>query len=543
MCNEVNTIKFSGKDIYLEKRQFLEKCKKLNVSVSYLEIYEEFDLLYPIYRIIKPKEYMQVIFEQNHVPNPENVRKVPDQYDELLKFENKELSRWHIPTFQEFEKALIDGHPLDQAFERSASFIQKPSKDNFKKWKYYEIKLEITPRNRPLRHTDSIAVNYYSPWQIYLLEEANRKHNYENNILYDVPQNDIPKKTRKLDTIEYQIYFETLWEYKFKETLLLMKYSNNIKKSIIEGEEYKKLYNDQKDVAIKLVSSRLYKEWIIFLKYCCSLFFDYQRREKQSLSKCIKRDIRSVIDLILYGTDKKYNQLIEDVGMNVDGATSIEVPPLEIIFPEYENKLKRDAKPLLESVLNSYNSELPENFHLNIESIDEIMDYAFNIGNETLLVSVVGLNKEYYSPTYFRNECIWSYVRSLAVSVESWVKIFTDKENFHNALNDLSANDFGSCKETLSNNCGNNKLRIFNINDLKNYLNELSQINLIINGNDLCWMKFLIRSYLIRNYVAHYTKLEPNIFGDTLIQLYRSLLYLVFFTWKKKHVDENDYAG
>ena len=529
----------NGLDIYLKKDKFLDICKKLNVNTSdsLLEIYEEFGLLFPIYRVIRPHDYLQEIFEQNNANDLENVIKVSDQYGELLKFENEELLRWHIPIFIEFEKTIIDGHPLDQAFKKSLSFIQKPSRDNFHKWDEYKVNLETPQKKQTRRHADSIAVVYYSPWQIYLLDEANVKHTYEINVLL----NDFSKpflsntKPQKLETLEYNRYFETMWKYKFIEAMLFLKYSHNSKNCIIEGENYKHLYDEQITIATNISSIHTYEEWIRFLRYLCFLYYNYQNREKLKLSQCVKKDIGGVIDLLMYGLEKKYKQIVDDIGNYIGTTTYMEVPPLERIYPEYENFLKRESKPLLESVLKNYNEEVPEDLQLNEDAIDKIINHALSIGNETLLVSVISLNNEYFSPSYFGNEGIWTHIRSLCVSVESWVKVHAERSDFKEAIIKLATGDFDFCCNELCKNCGTNKLVILTINDLKKYLDKLKQINLIKKGKYLSWMKSLLRAYIIRNYAAHQTKLEPGLFGTNLIELYRSLLFFVFYAWKVKN--------
>jgi len=125
-----------------------------------------------------------MLFEQRHRSDrTPNVIKEPAECKRLLKFESEELDRWRHPIFPEFNRALIAGHPLDQAYKRGESFVQDSSKEIYKDWDEYKVILETTIEGKPLRSTDTLARHFYSPWQIYVLDEANRKHICRVNVL------------------------------------------------------------------------------------------------------------------------------------------------------------------------------------------------------------------------------------------------------------------------------------------------------------------------------------------------------------------------
>ncbi|MBE0428144.1 MAG: hypothetical protein IBX72_16105 [Nitrospirae bacterium] len=530
----------NSKDIYIEFEKFKSACRELNVDVSnrLIETYERNELLYPVYKIHRPKEYLQGIFEQNHGHGRfKNVIEVPDEYESPLKFEYEELNRWHHPIFPEFDKAFTEGHPLDQAYKRDESFIEKPSKDTYRNWEEYNVVLESTIEETSIKDRKSTARHFYSPWQIYLLEEANRRHTRKINVLIplgEVEEDILSEQPQKLSLAQWQDHFKTLWEYRFKENLLFRKSLQNIGRNILEGGAAKTFYDNRKRIAKDIYSRHSYELWIDFLRSLSGLYFDCREREKLRFSDCLKSDIRSVIDLLMLGFEKDYRDIINDVGMYLNGRTYFYIPPLERIYPEYESYLKREAKPLLDSILDDYNKEVPNHFKLDKEAINKIIAHAFNSGNETLLVSIIGINKEYFSPSYFGDEGMWAYIRSLAVAAESWVKVFANKTDFRDAIVALASGDFDSCCNQLQTKCGKTNMNVYSHADLQHFLNELQQINLKRGTKNLSWMKFIIRSYLIRNYVVHHTKLAPELFGSTLIELYRSLIFLIFYAWKVK---------
>ena len=517
-------------DIYLELDRFKKLCNELNVQGSdeLLEAYEKHGLIYPIYRINRPKDYLQRIFEQNHGPNRyKNVIEVPDEYGNLLKFEHEELCRWDHPILPGFDKVLKEGHPLEQTYKRGESFIEKPSKDTYRNWEDYKVILEITINGSSRKTTESTVRHFYSPWQIYLLEEANHRHTRYINVLINLREGEkhiLNEQPQKLLLARSQDYFKLLWDYRFKENLLFTKALKGVNGNILEGKDNENFHNSCEKMAKDICSQYSYTLWMEFLKALCVLYFEYQEREKHRLSKCVKKDIRSIIDISMLGFEKTYIEIINDVGTVL----------VERIYPEYESFLKREAKTLMESVLEDYNKVVPADLKLNKNDVDDIIDHAFSNGNETMLVSVIGINQEYFSPSYFGDEGIWSYVRSLAVAVESWVKTLANETNFCNAIGTLTKKRFGknyfhSYCEQLWKELSRSNMEVYRYADLKLFLDKITTIKF-----NYMWMKYLIRAYLTRNYASHHTKLEPELFGSILIELYRSLLFLAFYTWKVK---------
>lgn len=530
---KVKECSVNNSDIYLESDKFKRVCRDLKIYVrdSWIEAYEKHGLLCPRYRVNRPKAYLQRIFEQSHGPSRfRNVIEVPDEYGALLKFEYEELDGWHHPILSGFNKALSEGHPLEQAHHRGEFFIEVPSADTYKTRNECNVKLEITIKNESLLQTESIARNFYSPWQIYLLEEANRCHTRVINVL--LPLQEKFKEPKQLPLTQWQNYFKTLWEYRFKEGLLFRKAFESAKGNTLEGSSAEQFHDSCKDAANHIGQRYPYELWISFLRKLCDLYFDYLDREKYGLSQCVKQDIIILIDVLMYSYGKSYGEIITDVGMVAGRTRFFHVSPLERIYPEYKSFLKREARLFLEFALDGYNKEVPDFLKLEKNTVDEIINEAFTSGNETLLTSIIYVNEEHSSQSYFGNEATWSFMRSLAVAVESWVKTLEKKEKFWDAIQALTSNDFGACCNQLKKTCGKTDLDVKSYSDLKQFLREVSKINFAAKNKNLFWMKHLIRAYLTRNYAAHHTKVESELFGSVLNELYGSLLFLVFYAWK-----------
>ena len=391
-----------------------------------------------------------------------------------------------------------------------------------------------------------IKENFYSSWQIYLLEEANRNFVRSVNILKDFEEfkfhwNSLYLKlagisTDSLSLTKWQDFFVAIWDYRSKKNLVLSAITADEKGFfILEGEKAKKFYDERKKIAKNIAAKFSYPQWIEFLKQLCDLYYQYKNAEKIKLSKCVKRDIITNIDILMLGLSIQYRKIIEDVGF-IWNQRIRHIPALEEIISEWETFLKREAKFHLEFILEDYNKVMPSDFQVSKDDLDQIIDYALEKDNETLLASIIGINKEFFVPSYFDDEGLWSYLRSLAIALEVWIKNFTCERNFLSAVKALV------CKQDLDNveNClqtqyGITSLDINSLSDLISLLQILKNFSCRRGSKDISWIKYLIRAYLIRNYIAHYTKLSPELSGRTLIEFYRALIYLVFYAWKVKN--------
>lgn len=527
----------STSDIYLELDKFKKLCNECHIDVSdqLLEAYEKHGLIYPAYRVKRPPKYLQLIFEQRGYSY---CLAVPDRYDKLFKFEQSDLNMWKSPTSPEFDKALSEGHPIDQAYTRSEKFIVKPSSKNFQNWSRYKVKLSKETGGSVVSQRDSLVVHYYSPWQLYLLNEANNAYTLKTNLLLRGRRRVTPyikSKPCKLKLSEWEEFFESLYLFKFKENLLFSKACNGIEGNFLDGVNAKRFHNNYRTLAKAVYSAHFHERWVDFLRSLCELYFGYQKDEKTNPSKCLKEDIGAIIDLIMSGASKNYKDLVNEVGMIIGGIQHLGTPPLEKIYPDYESYLKRESLDELESAWNYYNKVVPANLTLGKEALKEIIDHAFKHGNKTLLVAIIGIHKEYFVQSYFGNEGLWSYIRSLAIAIEVWVKNLSGGRGFTSAINSLTNGTFNSCLEQLAQACGlrnRNALRINSFSELTNFLSTLSGLRFNSGSIVLPWMEYIVRAYLIRNYAAHHTALEQELFGKNFIEIYHSLLFLVFYAWK-----------
>jgi len=289
-------IPYSDCDLYIERDKFVKICKELNISPVYLDTYEKHKLMYPIYRIFRPKEYLQTIFEQQY-NNPEQIYDISDHYLMLFEIEYRILPAWTLYRGAKLWDLINNGHPLDQAYAQNNPFVSKLDAKSFiPRWNY---KVTLT-RKEGIKKEDYAVKDFYSPWQIYLLEEANQNFVKSVNILEDFEKfkfhwNLIYSKLARisadsLSLTKWKDFFIAIWNYRFKQNLVLSYFtSNHSGVFILEGEENKKFYNECARIAKSIASEFTYTQWIGFLRLLCSLYYQYRNKEKVKLSECVKK--------------------------------------------------------------------------------------------------------------------------------------------------------------------------------------------------------------------------------------------------------------
>jgi len=525
---------------YLDQKEFQKICTANHIDANdyLLELYEEHGLLYPVFRLLRPKEHLQAIREWRF--NNDGTIELDSKYHTLFFYESGGLTgfHWIIPEERsELQKSLEMGHPLEQAYKSGEKFIIKPTQETFIDWEKYIVTLPPTPKTWNFSETQSTAKHFYCPWQMYLLEELNRFHIRTFNILSE-HRPTYPDYFRKWfgamsRVAKWSKYFQVLWDFRFKQSILLVQANDGSNKRYIEGEAFRRLFERKKELAKVLYLSFEYKSWIEFLRILCEYYYKYIDAEKIRLSKNIKIDIGGAVDIVCYGSGKTYNELLEDVGMNAGGTIFFRLSPLERIYPLYERRLKHDAEWMLEVGIRTYNKLVDDDLRLAGNAASQIVEFALESGNDTLLSALIRLNKEIDEPTYYGNEGLWSHIRSLAVALESWVKTLTGKRQFQSALNSLTDGLFKQYKDGLRDNIGIDNLEVYSVDDLKTIMLASETLESANERPVASWMHKIVVAYLIRNYVAHHVKLDPWVFGSRLIEIWKSLNFLIFFAWRK----------
>ena len=376
-----------------------------------------------------------------------------------------------------------------------------------------------------------IAESYYAQWQVFLFEEADRLFTNKINTL--LPQEAVRSSfmDNTLSLSKWINEFKVLAEYRFKERLLFAKY-------MLQSS------NDEYSAQVKTLSIATFKKfekekWIEFIRKLCETYFIYEESEKARLSKYLKSYISSTIGIYLESTEGPYSQLVMEVGDVIDGSKYFHRLPLEIILPDEENEKRREAKEYLDLFKDQYNKQIQASTVTNSD-ICNIIEICLNSGNDTLLTKIIEIEKDFKEDTIFWNQKIWSHIRSLAAAVETFGKeIFPTANKLGDCIVEANGK-YNTLKDPFDKYTNNLTGRTFV--DIKIPIEVVQKIDIINNPSkyaiavapNLTDIRFLLTAHITRNFVNHSTKIDGEFFRSYFVEIYKSLIFTVFYMFKNK---------
>lgn len=523
---------------YLKTEDFIELCRTMRVYLGrkpedLLEVYEQHGLVKPVYRLYILEDYIKTLFKYQHASKSEKPNiSLPEEYAEIHNFIQDRLQNYHATYPPWIDRTLSEGHPLDWAYKEGKPYVEKPPSGSFKPWTAYTV---IAGELYGYSQYSTIAEHYYAQWQVFLVEEANRLFSVMINRLLPSRSSAIGLEKSTLTLLEWINEFEVLAEYRFKKQLLFEKYINQTSDNILEGallEEYHKKVTEQAStIFIQIPEER----WIEFLRKLCNTYFLYEEKEKIKLSKFLKSHIYSTVEIYIEATKLPYSQLVNKVGNIIGRKEYFYRLPLEKILPDEEKEKKREAEYHLRSFKDKYNSIMSGQI-INDSVICEIIEEVIKQGNDTLLTTIIEIEKEWWEDSIFWYGKIWSHIRSLATAVETFGRhVFPTKTDLYNCINESLKGQYESLKQPFDNYF---KRRVIEANNPSEFLEKL---DIIINTpdsiripNDLINLKFLLIANLIRNFVNHSSKIDGKLFGSRFLVIYQSLIFSFFYLFKNK---------
>lgn len=520
---------------YLEAKEFVEYCKANNVDASLyiLEAYEKIGLLLPIYRFIAPDEYVHALFEYNHknsfVPN------VPFDIDN--KWPEIEALRTALRhySFKPFSLALNHGHPLYYAYQSKNPFLQKPSKEDFKPWEEHKI-IAGTIDGHPIK--EETAEHYYTPWQIFVLDELNLMHTIEEN--YATKQKKgwgiFKQELHPSKLASFYEYFQTISNFVMTESLIRLDITFDLKCSVIEGELYKQLRGRIAEQAKKEYEKHSYSEWIMFIRKLVELFTEYNEREKLKLVDELKRFITSTINMLMDATKKSFEEIKNDYDGRFKGLRcqcrdeGIMIYPgeLERIYPDEVKEAKERARWSFESQIKQFNETLPDNLKIEEKIIDVLIDNIIESGHHLLLSHLHEVEKLWFNHSPHWESSIWAHLRSFAVSIESIGQEWYGQRYLTNILKN-AFKEYTNLKDSIGKGITDAKT----LSEYKQNFDKISEYKKKgIHG--ICGYH-LVSANLTRNYFSHKIKSEPDMLGSMFIEVYKDLLFTLISLFVKKH--------
>lgn len=523
---------------YLEAVEFIEYCKANNVdaSLSTLEVYEKVGLLIPFYRLVFPEEYTRTLFEYNYKINNTTLAASfdDDKWQEIEQLRTA-LHSYSFKPLPQFDFALKHGHPLDYAYQNKNPFLQKPDKENFKPWEKYKIVAGTIDGHSVKEDT---AEHYYTPWQIFILDELNLMHTIEEN--YATKQKKgwgiFKQELHPSKLASFYLYFQTISNFVMMESLIRLDITFDLKCSVIEGELYKQLRGRIAEQAKNEYEKHSYSEWIKFIRKLVELFTEYNEREKLKFVDELKRFITSTINMLMDATKKSFEEIKNDYDGRFKGLRcqcrdkGIMIYPgeLERIYPDELKEAKERARWSFESKIKQFNETLPDNLKIEEKIIDVLIDNIIESGHHLLLSHLHEVEKLWFNHSPHWESSIWAHLRSVAVSIESISQEWYGQNKLGSILEYAFKKEYTNLKDSI----GKGIIDAKTLSEYKQKFDKISEHKKKgIHG--ICGYH-LVSAHLTRNYFSHKIKFEPYMLGSMFIEVYKDLVFTLISLFVKK---------
>lgn len=527
---------------YLEAKEFVEYCKANNVeaSLDILEAYEKAGLLSPIYRFVAPNDYICALFEYNH-SNPFNPNIPFDKDNKWLEIEQlgTALSNYSFKPLPQFSFALIHGHPLDYAYLSKNQLLKKPSKEDFKPWEEYKI-IAGTIDGYPVK--EKTVEHYYTPWQIFVLDELNLMHTIEEN--YVAKQKKgwgiFKQELHPSKLIGFYEYFQTISNFEMMESLIRHDITFDVRSMVIEGELYRHLKTRTAEQAKKEYEKHSPSEWIKVIRKLVELYTKYTEREKIRLADECKRFLTGTINMIIDATKKSFEEIIADydgkfkgcMGLCEEEGVYFHPGELERIYPDTVKEAKEMARWSFESQIKQFNETHPD---VLIEEtiIDALIDNIIESGHYLLLSHLHEVEKLWFNHTPRWVSSIWAHLRAFTISIESIGQEWYGQRYLNNILEYAFKKEYSRLRDSIGQ----------GITDAKTPAEYKQKITKILEhkkeGTSGICGYHLVSAHLTRNYFSHKIKFESGMLGSIFIEVYKDLLLTLISLFVKKMEFDN----
>ncbi len=527
---------------YLSSEEFVEYCKANNVdaSLNVLEAYEKAGLLIPFYRLVFPDEYTRALFEYDYKINNTTLDASfdDDKWQEIEQLRTA-LHSYSFKPLPQFDFALKHGHPLDYSYQNKNPFLQKPDKENFKPWEKYKIVAGTIDGHSVKKDT---AEHYYTPWQIFILDELNLMHTIEEN--YATKQKKgwgiFRKELQPSKLGSFCEYFHTISNYRMMEALIWHDITFDVKSSVIEGELFKQLSTRTAEQAVKEYGKHSFPEWIKFIRKLVELYNEYTKREKIKLADELKRFLTSTINMLMDATKKSFEEIKNDYDGRFKGFRcqcrdeGIMIYPgeLERIYPDEVKESKELARRSFHSQIKEINETLPNDSKIEEKIIDSLIDNIIESGHHLFLSHLHEIEKLWFNHRPHWESSIWAHLRSFAVSIESIAQEWYGQNKLGSILEYAFKKEYINLKDSI----GKGIIDAKTPSEYKQKITKISEYKKKgIHG--ICGYH-LVSAHLTRNYFSHKIKFEPDMLGSMFIEVYKDLLFTLISLFVKKTFDD-----
>ncbi|PKK88466.1 MAG: hypothetical protein CVV64_18625 [Candidatus Wallbacteria bacterium HGW-Wallbacteria-1] len=522
-------------------------CKTLEEEEIYS--YEQFKLFRPSLRLKWPKEMVEFQTENDRFNDtPENTPESwPTEWESLYRFYYYERCDWNA----NISDSISSRHPFENISNTLNFFSMPNSTDSIPEQS--EFLHEFQCRDRNFR--EPLIIDYYHYWQIHLLDSI-RRENQSNMLIFGpiketkegLPCNDTVLSCKGVYFVNSsQIYavsdeYNALSEFIVFSTRLIQKIARKEKHanghfvmSDADWSEYKdKLAEFGKEILSEYNLSK--DQMIAFAKFLTRLYKDYECNYRSELSNLVIQDLINLFDLMNSCFDINLSDF------------RIEIPELDKIFPNNENKLKENTRIFFENQLQCYNEILTTN--LTTTDIQIFLTYCDWKGYYGLFESIHKLNSDWNNNTNLGSTNLYSYIRQLTGFCEELLRDIANSVRLGSKEESTKKLMYFECLKKVFQSSSFwesfDKIRT----DLNQYRNDIAMIidqifkidniDESTNSNYSAVISINLLSYFLRNHCAHnFIPLENlddrNYFKKIIIHLFNEIIFLWDEVIKNNH--------
>ena len=521
---------------YLELRDFIRYCEKLNVKVDKeeLEYYEAKGIMLPMARMVVPEEYVKRMHEWLHT-STDTPR--PDEWPEIDRLYDRPLVLLEDYAQLTDEKLV---HPFDREFGRNP-YLVRPDLNNYRPWDSYRVVVEHHD-NYDVR--ESAATHYYSYWQVHQLYEIQKYPDlYENRFLIDNLPDEFKKKHRLPRALNLKSYrsfhgyahlfdalsfYITMYDRERKRTFAQIPEQYGVRTlDVKQYEEYlRRLSAHAKFVADKycLKEHDLYT----FLVRLLNLHSDYQRAERLKLARELEKDIDFLAKFIAGVTGQSFDEIAEEVGKRN--------PLVKREFRHLDRAVQvlDYAQDTFERLMNDYNKGFP-GFNISITEIDGLLKFIEASGLFIIPYAIFDTDEALNNPRAFRRTSLYMGMKNLTTGLECLIREIAKK--IPNATGSIKTLDsliqmvFSEWHKDFQRERGRKPIPKQPSDFIRNIINIHNDpfLDQQTHGGII---RVFLTAYWARNLTAHHYTLEDELYGDLYSKVYRAIYYAMLYTWK-----------
>jgi hypothetical protein len=524
---------------YLELRDFIRYCEKLNVRVDEeeLEYYEAKGIMLPMARTVVPEEYVKRMHEWLHTSTDTPRPAEWPEIDRLYEYPFVLPGDYVRLTDEELED------PFDREFGRNP-YLVRPDLNNYRPWDSYRVVVEHHD-NYDVK--ESTATHYYSYWQVHQLYEIQKYPDlYKNRFLIDNLPDEFKQKHRLPRARNLEIlrdfrghahffdalsFYLTVYNRERGRTFARIPEQHGVRTLDVKQHQE---YLDRLSAHAEFVADKYQlekRDLYTFLLALLNLRSDYQHAERLKLADELEEDIEFLAWFITGVTGQSFDEIAEEVGKRGTFLVKQEFRHLNRAVQMIDH-----ARDTFERLMHDYNKEFP-GFNISIPEIDGLLKFIEANGLFIIPYAIFHTDEAVNNPRAFRRTSLYMGMKNLTTGLECLIQEIGKRlpsragptDTLGNLINTVFKEWCGEFRKERGKKQRptptNPSEFIWNITDV--YTDPL--LDQRIHGHTI--RVFLI-AYWARNLTAHQYTLEDSLYGDLYGIVYRAIHYAMFYTWK-----------